>query len=504
MVVRSVRDEDLWDLIERYTDGTLDQREIRDLDARLRANPDVLPRFVLYMELQAQVAWNMRAKAEILETAQGQSSLQAKATRHKAEFSGRLLHRPGFWIAVSLLMAFFLGGLHFLVGEGWRSGQITERDRQKRQRPMQEIVALVTDTSNCQWAERSPVLEPGDGAPVGKRYELADGLVKLVFGRQTRCLLEGPIVFRVVSADVIHLERGRLAAEVPTSAKGFTVRTPWANVIDLGTEFGVEVDETGPLAIHVFKGMVRVEPMIEGPAATTVAAGQAVQLLRRGTDVIVVNGDARPVAFRRHMPMGPGGGYAESRFEEGRNGWTATPDAHLPLAHKTNDGSHGGYVETYDDAKRMPRNRSSIVYFSFIAPSAFCGNHINAYGKTLSFDLRISGGTHIQATRYCELQGAEMMLRCPVDPPPNNNTWVNCKVPLRADSGWVRYDIAQPRPAKEDELKAVLSDLRRVLIPGEFYYERETVGLDNVVLGMKDDQVLPTHQTPENSPALPD
>jgi hypothetical protein len=52
------------------------------------------------------------------------------------------------------------------------------------------------------------------------------------------------------------MKRGRLAADVPPAAKGFTVVTPSGDAIDLGTRFGVDVPSTGAAEVHVFQGEV--------------------------------------------------------------------------------------------------------------------------------------------------------------------------------------------------------------------------------------------------------
>ena len=60
----------------------------------------------------------------------------------------------------------------------------------------------------------------------------------------------------VESTQRLHVMKGRLAADVPPAAKGFTVITPSGDAIDLGTRFGVDVPENGPAEIHVFEGEV--------------------------------------------------------------------------------------------------------------------------------------------------------------------------------------------------------------------------------------------------------
>jgi hypothetical protein len=47
---------------------------------------------------------------------------------------------------------------------------------------------------------------------------------------------------------------------VPERAKGFTVETPSATLVDLGTEFAADVDPHGNGEVHVFRGEVIVQP----------------------------------------------------------------------------------------------------------------------------------------------------------------------------------------------------------------------------------------------------
>ncbi len=349
------------------------------------------------------------------------------------------------------------------------------------------IAALVAGTAECEWAKGSPVLEAGKVAPLGKRFELASGLVKLVFGHQARCVLEGPVVFRVISADAIRIESGRVAAEAPPRAVGFTVHTPWADAIDQGTAFGVGVDLGGPTSVHVFEGTVQVKPVVEGLSEMTITAGQAVELVSNGTTYATQTTGADRAAFRRQLPGGPGGGYAASQFDKSTEGWSVTMDGHSPAYLKSDVPGQDSYLETYDEWKRKRgRLKSEQIYFSFIAPSPFWGNHEKAYGKALAFDLRVRNGEREPKVRYCELHGADMVLGFPVQPPPTDDTWTHRVVPLRNDQRWVRLDLSGAPPARQDDLKAVLKDLRRVVVPGEFYFGEDIVGLDNVVLGAEE------------------
>ena len=49
---------------------------------------------------------------------------------------------------------------------------------------------------------------------------------------------------------------GQLAANVPEAAQGFTIDSPKAAIVDLGTEFALNVTESGKSQVHVYEGEV--------------------------------------------------------------------------------------------------------------------------------------------------------------------------------------------------------------------------------------------------------
>ncbi len=90
-------------------------------------------------------------------------------------------------------------------------------------------------------------LWPGD-------YHLREGYMSLKYHSGAEVVLEAPAVFRLESFDTIYLSYGKLFANVPPLAKGFTINTDNAKVMDLGTEFGVDVSVQGDTDLYVYKG----------------------------------------------------------------------------------------------------------------------------------------------------------------------------------------------------------------------------------------------------------
>ena len=108
---------------------------------------------------------------------------------------------------------------------------------------------------------------------------------------------------------VVSLGSGRLTASVPKPAHGFTVKTPVANVVDLGTEFGVAVSPTGETDVQTFQGTVSL-------ASTTSPASAPASLITAGlARRITASGDVAEIPANATAFVRP------QQFED----WNAMP-----------------------------------------------------------------------------------------------------------------------------------------------------------------------------------
>lgn len=112
----------------------------------------------------------------------------------------------------------------------------------------------------------------------GDAHEIAAGAIELRTARGARIVIEAPASFRFVNGQRLDLTRGRLAADVPPAAKGFTVVTPDGDAVDLGTKFGVDVPDSGTSEIHVFEGEVIARRGGAKAGGKSLLGGDAVQL----------------------------------------------------------------------------------------------------------------------------------------------------------------------------------------------------------------------------------
>ncbi len=215
-------DADLERLVERYLDGVATVRDLAQLNERLRATADARREFVDMLNLDSALA----------ATAAGWIAEQAvppvtSTVRRPAPVL------PVRWLAAAACLA--------LAGVAWW-WQGTQQ-------------AFATVDRGVGAEELAVGMTLG-----GEAHEIKNGTVEFITARGARVVVEAPALFHFESAQRLHLARGRVAAEVPPAAKGFTVITPTGDAVDLGTKFGVDVPEQGAAEIHVFQGEVVAHP----------------------------------------------------------------------------------------------------------------------------------------------------------------------------------------------------------------------------------------------------
>lgn len=142
------------------------------------------------------------------------------------------------------------------------------------QQPLMPGVALLVSSVDADWQDLNPA--PGASLPIG-RYQLTSGSVDLLFSEGAKVSLGGPAEFELKSVRHLHLENGQMVARISDEALGFIVTSPHSEVIDLGTEFGLAVDQAGMTDVHVIDGLVEVLPSNSKSAAAgvTIAEGNA-------------------------------------------------------------------------------------------------------------------------------------------------------------------------------------------------------------------------------------
>ena len=236
-------------LIEDYLTGQIDEPRLRELEARLRDDPEARREFVRYARLHTDLHFELRAREaseRVLDAIDRDADPQPEPAAPRPP---QLLRRRVVLSAIAPVA-------RPAASVWWAVGPRSK-------------VAWLVNAQNCTWAGGEP---PTDLRP-GKFLSIERGLAEFRFQCGARVILEGPAELELLSGSSARLHRGKLTARMPTGESGFEVLSPQGKVIDLGTEFGIAVSDAGATSVRVFEGRVEVLP-------TGAASAAAVSLTR--------------------------------------------------------------------------------------------------------------------------------------------------------------------------------------------------------------------------------
>jgi hypothetical protein len=114
----------------------------------------------------------------------------------------------------------------------------------------------------CQWT--TTAMTEGNALASGSEFAIDRGNAELIFDTGARVFAQGPCKLVIDDASSFTLMVGDVSVE---ASFGFKVTTPSGVVLDLGTAFGVSVDDRGGSEVHVFEGEVAFQAMNPGGAS---------------------------------------------------------------------------------------------------------------------------------------------------------------------------------------------------------------------------------------------
>ncbi|MBI1375714.1 MAG: hypothetical protein GC159_23645 [Phycisphaera sp.] len=266
-------------LVDRLIDETLDDADWPRLRDRLANDAEARAYYQRRVALHTALVWEAVPIAQELNRRESACDVDVclPETSHVIERVGTPRRMIAMRIAAVLVL---------FVGVGAMIVSSMPKPEPKRQSaPAPAPIAVLSDLTNAKW-EVGPEGSPVIGADMdASDLHLLAGRVQFVFASGAVVNIQGPADFSLTSRNGCRLQRGRLVTYVPEKAHGFTVVSPGLTVVDLGTQFGIEVNDGVPSEVHVFRG--QVEAQVIGGSGKVVqqsrlSQGHAVRLDRSG------------------------------------------------------------------------------------------------------------------------------------------------------------------------------------------------------------------------------
>jgi hypothetical protein len=212
--------------------------EIR-LHGMLRAVQAPEPR---WLRLEDQFGWS----------AEGPEVVEALAAQVMREWDRRRKRRRRRW-AVAAAVVGLVAAAAYLVFHS--TPVAAPRPPSRVAEPSAIATVLHLDGVQCETPRRT--LHEGDLMLPGRLY-LRTGRLTLAFFSGVSLTVEGPADLELQSADRVFFHHGKLRARVLRGAEGFTVATTGYEVVDLGTEFAMNLQPGGKARVMVFQGEAAV------------------------------------------------------------------------------------------------------------------------------------------------------------------------------------------------------------------------------------------------------
>jgi hypothetical protein len=223
-------DRELRRLVDGMLENTLTRSEAARLEERMEADPDAMDYYL---------------------TMAGQDAMLGELCREIPAEPFEPVSRPKRWWWVAAAAA--VAGLAVII---FQPSERTEHA------PVSMITGFAKISGGAGITERNEALV--SGASLGENtgaLVISSGLTEITHRSGTRILIEGPAHYEATGPNAGRLKYGKLVAEVPPGAEGYVVEWSDGKVVDLGTEFAIDVPQSeGPAEVGVFRGEVRVMP----------------------------------------------------------------------------------------------------------------------------------------------------------------------------------------------------------------------------------------------------
>ncbi len=285
-------------LCNALVDETITPDQLSRLQRWLRESEEARRFYIRFMSQDADLC----GYAAEIQTDPADAPLNARPNMEKFQYRQRLWSRiiklPIAWMQANLWQRIAPYALAVVLLMVLLVSQTINNNSQRIPRPdfvvqpplesTDDGVAVLTQAVTTEWdQETQPKI--GDTIPPSV-LRLESGLAQIEFYSGASLLFEGPAELQLISADKCFCRKGKFRVFVPQAAQGFTVLSADIEMVDLGTEFGVEVTPHRETQVHVFDGKLELYP-----PNTQRAAENRIELLAGSGRRIERSGESSPI-----------------------------------------------------------------------------------------------------------------------------------------------------------------------------------------------------------------
>ncbi|MBA2117046.1 LamG-like jellyroll fold domain-containing protein [Bremerella alba] len=279
-------------LLAEWEADTLTETDLARLQAILQDDPEARSYFLQWQMLTAALDLESHAApisaVNPLTTIPHRTSVDAK--------SSWLRTVAAFTLAASILVACVVAWSIF--ASGTNSGQdeqpLASNPSNAKGSAVQEVtsqgVAILTRLVEPTWPDGQPMRQVGEALNPGT-FQLSSGLAQIEFFCGATIVIEGPANIELESSKQARVRQGKIRANVPPAARGFSLNADKLKVVDLGTEFGMAVS-LDSVDVQVYDGEVELHP--QSQEVRRITTGQSISMDQTGD---LIDAPMQPESF---------------------------------------------------------------------------------------------------------------------------------------------------------------------------------------------------------------
>ena len=257
---------ELDELISAWLDGRIDDCQSQSLQSKLRESHEAREKFRELAKLDAAMRQIAGENGCVSYENTRSNSLESHTENIAISLASNSPFKVLTWsrIAIAATTLLIVSVIAYRMGR-MGVGETAMKNDGSNEQIASEVVserklsgfATLRRVAGIEWPAAGLSYREGDMLPEGI-FEFDDGVAEIDFFCGARLIVEGPSKMFLESDWSVRFVKGRLRANVPPAARGFTVKAADSEIIDLGTEFALDVSRES-IRVEVLDGEIKLK-----------------------------------------------------------------------------------------------------------------------------------------------------------------------------------------------------------------------------------------------------